>query len=773
MVKKIFPLYITFIMVFALNSFATADLVDNGDGTITDTATGLMWLQDANQGVMNWANAKNWADSFVFAGFDDWRLPTIEELENMYFSGLGGEVGGPMPDPSPFINLQPGYYWSSTPSPSFPMTQALGFHFNEGSREVWVQGSTLYVWAVRELDTDNDGISDINDNCPQVPNPDQTDTDGDNIGDACDTDDDNDDIIDRLDNCPQFANPYQTDTDGDGIGDACDPDDDNDGFPDTDAQFIAIIEDGDPYHTITYYDGTGNIAFVHPTLGELRAYTHILTSDARATEFQGFTSLNGVSPPERLTFSFGDLELVYQDPDYGDPATKTFMEIYADTDGDGYFNILLDGGVIATGTDMLITFIIDIDPLGNQGYATGYASLTLTGVEGNAFFDEFVGLSPTGRLDLVIDEFWAVSIGIYGTFHAHGWFTILKYTISGTVSLASSEGVEGVVMSGLPDDPVTDADGNYSAQVGYGWSGTVTPTKTGYIFSPLSISHSNVISDQIIQDYTATRQYEFTISAGEGGTTDPSPGTYTYDSGTEVSVTATPDSGYRFTGWTGDVPSGQESNSSITVTMDADKSITANFVRQYTLTIATGTGGTTDPSPETYTYDTGIEVIITATPNSGYEFSGWSGDASGTDNPITITMHSDKSVTANFTAIEEEGGEEEPWWKKICFVATAAYDSPQHPHVKILRDFRDKYFISSKLGRLLVGLYYKYSPFLANIIAKHKVLKFAARVSLLPMVALSYATLHLGTLINTVISVFIFSFSIFLILLYRSKMRGL
>jgi Thrombospondin type 3 repeat len=72
-------------------------------------------------------------------------------------------------------------------------------------------------------DTDGDGIPDESDNCPNDVNPEQTDTDRDGQGDACDADDDNDGIDDTSDNCAFVTNPDQRDTEGDGIGDACDP----------------------------------------------------------------------------------------------------------------------------------------------------------------------------------------------------------------------------------------------------------------------------------------------------------------------------------------------------------------------------------------------------------------------------------------------------------------------------------------------------------------------------------------------------------------------
>lgn len=71
-------------------------------------------------------------------------------------------------------------------------------------------------------DEDLDGILDQFDNCVGVPNPEQSDIDGDRIGDACDLDIDGDGVLNNLDNAPLAPNPDQLDLDRDGIGDAAD-----------------------------------------------------------------------------------------------------------------------------------------------------------------------------------------------------------------------------------------------------------------------------------------------------------------------------------------------------------------------------------------------------------------------------------------------------------------------------------------------------------------------------------------------------------------------
>jgi hypothetical protein len=83
-------------------------------------------------------------------------------------------------------------------------------------------------------DDDADGVPDTSDNCRTTPNPGQEDTEPANgIGDVCQVDSDGDGHYDQLDNCPTIANPDQTNSDFDRQGDVCDFDDDDDYVPDT------------------------------------------------------------------------------------------------------------------------------------------------------------------------------------------------------------------------------------------------------------------------------------------------------------------------------------------------------------------------------------------------------------------------------------------------------------------------------------------------------------------------------------------------------------
>jgi len=191
---------------------------------------------------------------------------------------------------------------------------------------------------------------------------------------------------------------------------------------------------------------------------------------------------------------------------------------------------------------------------------------------------------------------------------------------------------------------------------------------------------------------------------------------------------------------------------------------------EHTLSLSAASGGTTVPQPGTYIYDHAARISISADPDDGYNFNEWSGNASGTANPLSITMDSDRSINANFSIIVIDDVWEEAK-KSPCFIATAAYGSPLHPYVRVLRDFRDKFLMSNKLGREFVELYYEYSPFVANFIAKQKALKVIAQINLLPLVVFSYLILYFGSTITAAVFIVIFVPPVCLVWRYRRKFR--
>jgi len=334
--------------------------------------------------------------------------------------------------------------------------------------------------------------------------------------------------------------------------------------------------------------------------------------------------------------------------------------------------------------------------------------------------------------------------------------------ISGAIKDSASTGIEGVTItfSNSGGTANTDSSGSYSLNVSDGYSGTATPAKAGYTFSPTSIDYTNVTSDQADQDYTATI-LTYTISGNvstaaasvriariqaaaalSGVVMDGLPG----DPTTDVSGNYTATADYGFSGTVTPTLAGYSFSPSsrdyTSVTSDyLNDDYTASII-QHTLTIVAGANGTTSPTPGSSTHDYGTLVQVTATPDSGYQLSAWTGAASGTTNPITITMDADKTITASFTAIST--GDGDGGGGGGCFIATAAYGSPLHPHLDILRDFRDKYLLPNGFGRKLVELYYRYSPSIANFIAEHKLLKAAVRVNLLPVIAFSSLMVHFG-----------------------------
>jgi hypothetical protein len=132
--------------------------VDNMDGTVTDTCTGLMWQKDAadvngdghhtDQDVLPWCKALQYCENLSFGGHDDWRLPNVRELQSII------DYGHAKSSINPVFGGSISLYWSSTSVASHPK-DAWVVYFGEGwvgfynGKDVGSKETGYNAWAVR------------------------------------------------------------------------------------------------------------------------------------------------------------------------------------------------------------------------------------------------------------------------------------------------------------------------------------------------------------------------------------------------------------------------------------------------------------------------------------------------------------------------------------------------------------------------------------------------------------------------------------------------
>lgn len=176
------------------------------------------------------------------------------------------------------------------------------------------------------------------------------------------------------------------------------------------------------------------------------------------------------------------------------------------------------------------------------------------------------------------------------------------------------------------------------------WTGTVESTLNPL---PYTISQNTAL----VANFVPVQTYAIDVSVpGGGGTvTRDKPGP-DYPAGTVVTLTAVPDTGKRFVSWDGDASG---TAPVIQVTVNDNLSITATFADDgfpLNVTLLPPEGGTVAADPAQAFYLPGTSVTLTALPNPGWTFIGWSGDASGTDVVTTVVIGDDGAdVTATFS----------------------------------------------------------------------------------------------------------------------------
>ncbi|MEL7589493.1 MAG: ice-binding family protein, partial [Prolixibacteraceae bacterium] len=223
---------------------------------------------------------------------------------------------------------------------------------------------------------------------------------------------------------------------------------------------------------------------------------------------------------------------------------------------------------------------------------------------------------------------------------------VANFTLLYVVSLSSNPESGGTTAGSGSYSAGTEVTVTASPNAEYNFmnwtdNGTIVSAASSYIF-PLNASTTLVAN-------FAVNTYTLNVTA-VNGTVVKNPNLTAYNSGATVQLTATPSPGYTFTSWSGDATG---SANPLTVTMNANKNVTANFTAivpvTYTLNV-TAVNGTVLKDPNQVAYNSGATVQLTATPDAGYTFTSWNGDATGSVNPLTVIMNADKNITANFTA---------------------------------------------------------------------------------------------------------------------------
>jgi len=197
------------------------------------------------------------------------------------------------------------------------------------------------------------------------------------------------------------------------------------------------------------------------------------------------------------------------------------------------------------------------------------------------------------------------------------------------VSLSSNIGpsvlpiINALSNTGGTITPSGDIAVNYGADQAF----TITP-EIGYHIADVKVDgvsvgavstyiFHNVTTDHTIEATFAINTYTLDVTVVGNGSVTKDPDQQTYDHGTIVTLTATPDTGYHFVSWSGDVPSGHETDNPLTITMDSDKSITATFViNTYIITASADEHGSVTPVNQVVNY--GDPVSVTIIPDSGY-----------------------------------------------------------------------------------------------------------------------------------------------------------
>jgi hypothetical protein len=231
--------------------------------------------------------------------------------------------------------------------------------------------------------------------------------------------------------------------------------------------------------------------------------------------------------------------------------------------------------------------------------------------------------------------------------------TATNYTISGHVRTESGNPIGGVIMSGLPGNPSTDANGYYFASVNYRWSGTVTPTKTGYDFNSATTVYASVTSN-LVTDYIGRLQI-FTILAGAGANGSIGPvGSVQVDYGSSQVFSISPNTGYHISDVIVDGSSVGTNSTYRFNNITSNHTIAASFaINSFSIVASADANGSIQPGGTTQA-DYGSSKTFGILPNEGYRILDVNVDGSSvgaTASYVFKNIASNHSISAAFDKI--------------------------------------------------------------------------------------------------------------------------
>ena len=780
---------------------------DNGDSTVTDNLAGLMWTQDAGTpavgtdgcsgGVKSWQDALTYVaclNTINYLGYSDWRLPNMNELESLLKNAeeanlvtwLNGEG---------FANVRSAYWTSSTYVPSAGSAWCVSISnngTNMGSGKPFA--SNIYVWPVRATTTQpaqlwKTGQTTCYDaGGTEIPCT-NTGQDGDILAGVAWPEPrftgDGDCVIDNLTGLmwPRNGNLIgEDDTWANAIAYAnslslCGYDDWR--LPSRDE--IRSLINAEESDTAAWLNGEGftNVQSDSYWSSTTRAS---YTAGAWTIHMLGFVGSNGKSykdyvwPVRAGLFGDSDISVSAEPVDFGNVQENTQSDKTVTVTNNGTYNLNVGG--IASANPLASPFSIVTDNCSNQTVSPA-ANCTLTvrfsPTSTGDFTDSFdipsndpdenpvtVNVSGTGTAAPVPDIDVTDSVDPSNDLKAPFGDVTVNDTSDKTVTVTNNGSADLIIGTiananplALPFSIVTDNCSNQTVSPAVNCTLEVrfSPTATASYTDSFDIPSNDPDEDPVTLTVSGTGESTSADSDGDGVPDSE-------DENPNDATAATPQSA---TG-TGKITVDTSSNSGtilsdVQALSDIDASLSqtgkpSGFEFKHGLMCFKVNGLELG---DTVQVDISFPAALPAGTkyykvNDGgfYEFTG----AVISGRTVTLTLQDggsgDKDETVN-GVIDDPGGVASPesytegsdsrWF---CFIATAAYGSYLDPHVKVLRDFRDRFMLGNAMGKAFVDFYYAYSPSMAGFIAKHDSLRAAVRWGLLPLVGIGWMTLHFG-----------------------------